>query len=223
MNGRDSGPQPEYFMKKTIYPTRAFVAGIITGLVVLADSGRTQVVVGAGPDASYAIIEAEAFGNNPLVYEYRYDFDPSNPFDGYALFTAIDSADPGIEFGFVNFGDELDPNYFVNSITYGATRLVSTEFPNVGPFWAQWVSGGQAGFPLASPISSSVWSFGSGVSSPYRFVEPGSSDAFVFNDGDLPPSMDPVPEPSAAALIFGAALFVVIRWFHRGFSARARA
>ena len=27
----------------------------------------------------------------------------SNPFDGSALFIAIDSADPGIELGFVNF------------------------------------------------------------------------------------------------------------------------
>jgi hypothetical protein len=200
-------------MKKFVHPARVFLAAIFGLTIAFHAPGNAQVVVGTGTDVSYAVIEANAFGD-PLIYEYHYNYDALEPLDGYDLLTAIDSADPALTLSFQNFGDEESPNYFLDSITYESLTLTSTPFPQTGPFWAQWVSGAEAGFPAAEPIPSDVWSFGSGVSSPYRAIGPGSSDGFVFNLGDSPPSVNPIPEPQSSVLLL-AGITVVLWMFRR--------
>ena len=190
-------------MQKFICPMRVLLAQLIISFGAFLAPGQALTIIGEGLDVSYALIEADAFGDEPIVFQYRYDFDPSSPLDGYALSTAIDSAAPELTLGFINFGDEEFPNYFLNSITYGTTTLTNTPFPLIGPFWAQWVRGGQAGFLELLPVPSSEWQFGSGISYPYRVVEPGSWDGFVFSQESRPPSdvqlvdPNPIPEPGS--------------------------
>ena len=162
---------------------RVLLAAILVPLVVFGHSANAQILVGTGEDVSYAVIEAEPF-RAPLVYEYHYTYDPSAPLDGYALLSAIDAKDDSLSLSFLSFGTDESPSYFLNEVTYGSTTLTSTPSPEFGPFWVQWVSGGAAGFPEASPIESGTWSFGSGISAPYRAIGPGSWDGFVFNIGD---------------------------------------
>ncbi len=197
-------------MKMRVSQGRALLAGILSTFVVFHVSAKGQILIGTGEDVSYAVIEAAPFGP-PLVYEYHYT--SSAPLDGYALFSAIDSAESDLSLSFLNFGSEESPNYFLNSITYGSTTVTSTPFPEIGPFWTQWVSGGEAGFPQASPIDSGVWSFGSGISAPYRAIGPESWDGFVFNMGDTPPSISPVPEPQTAVLLLAG--ITVVLWMLR--------
>ena len=191
---------------------RVLLATILAPLVVFGHFANGQILVGTGEDISYTVIEAEPFGA-PLVYAYHYTYDPSAPLDGYALLSAIDAADPSLSLSFLNFGTDESPSYFLNEVTYGSTTLTSTPFPDIGPFWVQWVSGGKAGFPEASPIDAGTWLFGSGVSSPYRAIGPGSSDGFVFNIGDTPPSIDAVPEPQSAVLLLAG--ITVVLWMVR--------
>jgi hypothetical protein len=224
MERRDSGPNNRiHSMKKFMHPRAALLAAIIAAVFPI--SVCAQIVIGTGSDASYAVIQAPAFGDplHPLIYEYRYDYDSLKPLDGYHLMTAIDSAVPELNLDFINFGDDESPNYFLNSVTYGTTKVTNTPSPAFAPFWAQWVSGGEAGYPAAAPIPSGAWSFGSGISSPYRSIAPGSSDGFVFNDGDIPPAVSPIPEPRAAALLLGGVILLVIRLIRRGAFARAGA
>lgn len=159
-----------------------------------------QIVIGTGTDASYVVIEASAFGA-PLVYEYRYDYDVLNPLTGYALMDAVDAVVMDLEFTWVNYGTVDDPNFFLNAVTYQSQTLVNTPFPDYGPYWAQWVSGGEAGYPSAAPIADGVWAYGSGSSAPYRYAAPGSWDGFVYNLGIDPPSVSPVPEPGVLGLL----------------------
>lgn len=195
---------------------RVLLAAILVPLVVFGHPANGQILVGTGEDFSYAVIEAEPFGA-PLVYEYHYTYDPAAPLDGYALLSAIDSWDDSLSLSFLNFGTDESPSYFLNEVTYGSTTVESTPFPEIGAFWVQWVSGGAAGFPEASPIDSGTWSFGSGLSAPYREIGPGSWDGFVFNMGpDLggpPPSIDPVPEPQSAVLLLAG--ITVVLWMVR--------
>lgn len=191
---------------------RVLLAAILAPLVVFGHSATAQILVGTGEDFSYAVIEAEPFGA-PLVYKYRYTYNPSAPPDGYALLSAIDAKDDSLSLSFVNFGTDESPNYFLNGVTYGSTTLTSTPFPDIGPFWAQWVSGGEAGFDKILPVPSGTWSFGSGISAPYREIGPGSWDGFVFNIGDTPPSIDPVPEPQSAVLLLAG--ITVVLWMIR--------
>jgi PEP-CTERM motif len=197
-------------MKMRVHPARACLAAILTTLLAFYAPANGQVIIGTGDDVSYAVIEAEQFA---LIYEYHYTHDPFAPLDGYTLLSAIDSADPSLSLSFLNFGDEESPNYFLDSVAYGSTTLTSTPFPQIGPFWAQWVSGGEAGYPVATPIDSGYWSFGSGISSPYRTIGPGSWDGFVYNMGDPPPSVSPVPEPQSSVLLLAG--ITVVLWMLR--------
>lgn len=198
---------------------KLLVVGWAVALLTFSFSSHAATVVGTGNDISSVVIEAAAFGA-PLIFEYHYTFDTGNPFDGYALFNFIDSAVVELSFTWVNFGGGLDgdgdpipDNFFLDSITYNSTTLTNTAWPDVGPYWAQWVAGGESGYPTASPIAMDVWNFGSGFSSPYRVIQPGSWDGVIFNDGDIPP-VEPIPEPSAL-LLFGAASAWMLRRFRR--------
>lgn len=198
-------------MKMLVHPARVFLAAILT-LVAFHALAYGQVIIGTGDDVSYAVIEAEQFGA-PLVYEYHYTYNPAKPPDGFDLFAAIDLADPNLSLGFANLGDGESPSYFLDSITYGSTKLTNTPFPKFGPFWAQWVSGAVAGYTMPGPIDSGEWIFGSGISMPYRVIGPGSWDGFVFNTGDTPPSISPIPEPQSSVLLLAG--ITVVLWMLR--------
>jgi PEP-CTERM putative exosortase interaction domain len=181
-------------------------------LLVLAAAGlsfasaRAQTItatVGSGADTSYVVIEAAAFGG-PLIFAFQYDYDPANPFDTSTMLSLIDDALPELSLTYINYGTVEEPNLFLDAVTWQGLTLTNTPAPEFSPYWVQWVSGGRAGFPEAEPIPSGTWMYASGVSAPYRLVEPGSWDGFVYNDGFSPPAVDPVPEPAAGVLLLTA-------------------
>lgn len=176
----------------------------VVGLTCIPKS-HAIIVVGVGDDVSYAVIQADTFGT-PIVFAYHYTYDSSNPFDAYFLFNEVAAALPELTLGWVNYGDDDEPNYFLQSVTYYSDTLISTAWPDVGPYWAQWVAGGESGFPFAVPIASGVWTYGDGMSSPYRLVQPGSWDGVIYNDGSVPPDL--IPEPSTAWLLFSCGAVV---------------
>ncbi|HEY5811378.1 MAG TPA: hypothetical protein VIT23_01845 [Terrimicrobiaceae bacterium] len=177
-------------MKKSIHPARVFLAAIFSLSFALPASGNA-IVVGTGADASYAVFEAVEFGS-PRIYEFRYNYDALNPLDAYAMLTAIDAEDSALSLSFINFGTEQSPSYFLDAVTLGSLKLENTDFPTIGPFWAQWVSGGEAGFIDIEPVAAGVWNFGSGISAPFRAIGPGSWDGFIFNLGVTAPETNPV-------------------------------
>lgn len=186
----------------------AAIATIAAALIAFvscppAAHAQTPVTVGSGPDSSFLVIEG--FTSGPLVFELRFTHNAATPLDGHDLLTAVLAAHNELMVDFVNFGTAEDPSFFVNSITYQSQTLVNTPFPDVGPFWAQWVSGGQAGFPTPQPVANGTWEFGSGLSEPFRVLEPGAWDGYIFNEGDDAPSVSPVPEPGSLFLVLGAA------------------
>ena len=176
-------------------------------------SAPAQILVGTGPDSSYLVIEAVDFGA-PLVFEYRYTYDPGNLLSTTDLLLAVDAASTDLSFELLYGGA------FLNSITYVALTLTNSAAPpDYSPFWAQWVSGGESGDPLA-PMSDNVWSAGFGPAN--RTLDPGSWDGFIFNGFyeptppydviSAPPSVAPVPEPAVAMLlVVSAAGFLALR------------
>jgi hypothetical protein len=168
-------------------------------------------VIGEGPDASFLVIEAQEFGS-PLVYEYRYTVGFNAPLDSYALISAIAAADPLLEFTAFNYGSEAAPNIFLTSITYSSILLENTGAPEFEPYWGQWVSGGRGGYPNQNAYPEGEWTFGSGLSAPYRTLASGSWDGVIYNDGFDPPSVEPIPEPATFFLLaLGATVLILIR------------
>lgn len=188
-------------------------------LILLAAAGLSltpapaQVLVGTGSNSSYLVIEAAGFGA-PLVYEYRYDYDPLNPLTTTDMLLAVDTAITDLSFELLYGGA------FLNGVTYLSLTLTnSVTPPDYSPFWAQWVSGGESGDPLA-PMPSGVWSEGYGPMN--RALEPGSWDGFVFNGAyessppyaliSAPPSVAPIPEPGVAGgFVVGVGLLLIAR------------
>ncbi|MFZ4681979.1 MAG: hypothetical protein ACOYMS_05725 [Terrimicrobiaceae bacterium] len=159
---------------------------------------------GTGPDTSYLVIQAADFGMEPLWYAFNYTYVPGNPLDGYAMLSTVVAGDPLLDAVILNFGTLAEPNYFVDSIIYNSVTLTNTGAPTFSPYWAQWVSGGEAGYPTPAPIASGAWDFGSGMSAPYRSLVPGAWDGYIFNDGLTAPSITPVPEPGGVWLVLAA-------------------
>lgn len=181
---------------------------LVTFISFNADSDA-QTIIGTGDSSSYLVIEADDFGGS-FVFEYRYTYDSLSPLNSYDLLTAIGAAQTEFSFSFVNYGDEESPNYFLNAISYfnsstsSTITLTSTPFPLEGPYWTQWASGGESGYPEAEPIAEGTWTYGSGISSPYRYIQPGSWDGYTFSATGVVPSITPVPEPSSFLLILAA-------------------
>lgn len=183
-------------------------------LVACLTSSRAQTITatyGSGADVSYLVFQATDFGPDPLIYAYNYDYNPANPLDGYALLTAIFDADPLLSGSFLNYGTEEEPSYFLNSVTYDSITLVNTPEPAYQPYWSQWVSGGEAGYPTAVPVNFGTWSYGSGASAPFRYLAPGSWDGYIYNDGFTSPSVTPIPEPAAVILAGLGGVLVLLR------------
>ena len=190
------------------------LGALFLGKVVTATAATTMdfIEVGTGSDSSFLIIDSPNIDER--TYEVFYDFDSANPLGADDLLSIIGSEDSSIMFELGNFGDPT--NQFLNSITFDGVTEAGGD--NIG--WIQWSAGGGAGFPTPNPIEGGEWTLGSGVSAPFRAVEPGSSDTVIFTNplfneaGDFvpaPPSFDPVvvPEPSGLALLaFGSLLLV---------------
>lgn len=177
-----------------------------------------QVLVGSGSNSSYLVIEAADFGA-PLVYEFRYNYDPLSPLTTTDMLVAVDAADLDLSFELLYGGA------FLNSVTYLSMTLTNSIIEPYSPFWAQWVSGGESGAPLA-PLPDNVWSEGFGPMN--RTLEPGSWDGFVFNGAygpppdyaliSAPPSVSPIPEPGTVVLLALSAAggFLLRRRQHSG-------
>lgn len=194
-------------------------------MILLAAAGfsatpaSAQTVIGIGSQSSYLVIEATAFGA-PLLFEYRYDYNPLNPLTTTDLLLAVDASVADLSFELLYGGA------FLNGVTYMTLTLTnSVTPPDYSPFWAQWVSGGESGDPLA-PMLSGVWSEGYGPLN--RTLAPGSWDGFIFNGAyesappyaliSAPPSVAPVPEPGTASILVCGAGFLI--WARRRTVAR---
>jgi hypothetical protein len=186
---------------------RGFLAVVIAGACLLPSiSSAATTVVGTGPDTSYFVLESPNLGLR--TYEIRYTFNSTTPQDASFLLDQVLVADSSVTASFLNFGTPTAPNLFVSSFTF---NLV-TETGGSNPYWAHWVFGGEAGFPKAEPVTASDWVSGSGISSPYRLIAPGSSDALYFSNGSTGPSVAPIPEPSVALVaLLGSFMWLASR------------
>ncbi len=181
----------------------AFFTGATTEII------HGQIQIGTGPDSSILVIEAAEFGP-PQVYQWNYTYNPLAPFSTADLIAAVDSAISGLNFTLLYGGTFLD------AIEYSSLTLTNEFNPPYAPFWAQWVSGGKSGIPLESKPDG-VWSAGFGITA--REIAPGSWDGFRFNGAydveppydviSAPPSLSPIPEPSAVALLAAGGILLV--------------
>ncbi len=180
---------------------RGFLLAAIAGACLHPISlNAANVIIGSGADTSYFVLQSSNLGIT--TYEVKYNYSATALQDGYTLLAKIIAAVPSLNISLTNGGTMLMPNYFITEITSGTvTETNSNAPPDYTPYWAHWVSGGAAGFPAATPVASGTWSFGSGISAPYRLIMPGSWDALYFSDGSAGPSVSPVPEVSSTALL----------------------
>jgi hypothetical protein len=187
-------------MKRNVLAVLA-CALCFTGLAGAA----TTISVGTGADVSFFVLESPNVGSR--TYEVHYTYNSSSPQDAWALLSIIDSAESGLSIDALDYGDPGSPNYIINAITWLGVTETNTGGPTYSPSWSHYVSGGGAGYPSAVPVSSGSWSDGSGVSSPYRYVAPGSWDALVYGAYGDQPSVTPVPEIAAPLMsMMGLAL-----------------
>ncbi len=175
----------------------------------------TVLVVGTGDDFSRVTFETPNLG----VREYNvfYDFDPSILLGTADLLRIINTEDSFVMIDIMNSPlDNGDPNEFPLTVTFNG--VIETNEP-IGEdffFFEQFVAGGQAGVlfdpvtytvsPNPQPISQNSFQGGPGSSAPFRIIEPGSTDVFVFGPGNGQPTVSPIPEPSSFfLLVFGGA------------------
>ena len=189
---------------------RGFLPAAVAGFCLLSSSTHAaNILVGSGPDTSYFVLESPNLGTR--TYEISYTYDAAAMQDGFTMLDSLLGADATLTADIGNFGPASEPNFFVNSFTFNTVTEAAVGSPSFSPYWAHWVSGGEAGFPTADPVASDTWSVGSGISSPYRLIEPGSWDALVYSDGSVAPSVAPVPEPSAMLLVAVGSLVLLRR------------
>lgn len=179
---------------------------------VLSLTGAAEaasIVLGSGSDSAFYVLESPNIGTR--TYEIHFTHNEADPLDGWDLLQIVDSHESDLSLEAFNFGSEAAPNWIVNAITWmGITETANPEEPWV-PSWTHWVSGGEAGFPTAGPIADGTWTSGSGLSSPFRVIEPGSWDALKFSDFTTQPTVAPVPEPSSMILAFFGVVFCIRR------------
>ncbi|MES2439856.1 MAG: hypothetical protein V4584_12340 [Verrucomicrobiota bacterium] len=188
---------------------RGFLLAVLAGACLLPSiSTAATTVVGSGPDSSFLVLESPNLGVR--TYEIHYTYNSGASQDGYFLLSQVLASDTSITTSLINYGTVPAPNYIVDAMTFNSVTETSVSVSPYVPYWSHWVSGGQAGFPSASPVASGTWGFGSGISSPYRLIEPGSWDALFYSNGSTQPSVSPIPETSSALLgVIGS--FVIFR------------
>lgn len=186
------------------------IPAIAAGFCLLSlETDAANILVGSGPDTSYFVVESPNIGVR--TYEINYTYDATADQDGFFLLDALLTADTDLSADLSNFGTASEPNFIVNSFTFDSVTETSASSSPFVPFWAHWVAGGDAGFPTANPVADGTWTSGSGISSPFRLIEPGSSDALFFSDGSTQPSVAPIPEPSVICMLASGALLVLRR------------
>lgn len=189
---------------------RGIFLAVLAGSCLLSSvSNAATTVVGSGPDTSYYVLESPNLGVR--TYEVHYTYSPSQMQDEFFLLSQVLAADTSLTVSLGNFGTPSVPNYYINSFTYNMVTELGVSTPPYTPYWAQWVAGGQAGYPTASPVASGSWSFGSGMSAPFRLIAPGSWDGRYFSDGGSSPSVSPIPETSSAMLALLGSLVIFKR------------
>lgn len=165
---------------------------------VYSQAAIVQSTISTGSQSSFLYLESPQLGQR--LYEIRYDLGPTSPIDAVDLINRVDAFDADLDFQLVNFGSTQQPNFFLTGISLLGNPETNTNSAPFVPSWVQWAAGGQAGFPTSAPISASSWTLGSGISSPFRILAPGSYDALVFSDFSTLPSLQ-IPEPQIALLI----------------------
>jgi len=186
-----------------------FLAALAGACLLPINSYAANIIVGIGNDTSYFVLQSTNLGVR--TYEVNYTYNSSAGQDGFFLLDQIIAAEATTEFVVFNFGSMVAPNYFLNSVSSGGVTETNTSASPFAPYWAHWVAGGQAGFPAASPNPSGTWSLGSGISGPYRLIEPGSWDGLFYSDGLTAPSVAPIPETSSAVLALLGAVVIFKR------------
>jgi hypothetical protein len=189
---------------------RGFLLAVLAGVCLLPSISRAAYInVGTGNDTSYLVLESPNLGTQTYAVNYTYDM--NQPQDGYFLLSQVAQATTStLTMDIINYGSGT-PNYILNSITFNGTTEINASSSPYTPYWAQWVSGGEAGYPSESPVASGTWSFGSGLSDPYRLIVPGSTDALYFSDGNTAPTVAPIPETSSAMLSIIGSLVIFKR------------
>lgn len=189
---------------------RGFLLVAIAGTCLLPSiSIAANIIVGTGNDTSYLVLQSTNLGVRTYVIHYTYSAGTSQ--DGYSLLSQVLALDNSVTASLSNFGTLATPNYIVNSFTYNSVTETSVSSSPYVPYWAHWVSGGEAGYPTASPVASGAWDYGSGVSAPFRLIAPGSWDALYYSNGSTAPSVAPVPETSSAVLVILGSLVIFKR------------
>jgi hypothetical protein len=195
---------------KTKSKRREILLTVLAGACLcIHHTEAANILVGAGSSTSYLVLQSPNLGVR--TYEVRYEFNSGAPQDTYFLLTQVFASDPGYSSTIFNFGTALAPNYFVNSISYSSVTETGVSVAPFEPYWAHWVAGGEAGFPTSSLVAPATWSEGSGISSPYRKITPGSWDSLFYSDGRTAPSVVPVPETSSTLLLAAGMLLIVKR------------
>ena len=197
-------------MKKMKTSALGLLLAVVGGLISQTTTGFGQIQVGTGPDSSFLVVEAAAFGA-PFIYQWNYTYNPASPYSTADMITAVDVFSVELNFTVLYGGT------FLNAIEHSGLTLTNAVAYPYSPFWAQWVSGGTSGDPLVSEPSG-VWSAGYGIT--YRELAPGSWDGLIFNGAydssppydviSAPPSLAPVPEPSSLCLLFAVMLPLAI-------------
>lgn len=187
---------------------RGFFLAVLAGACLLPSVSNAAItVIGSGSDTSYLVLESPNLGVR--TYEIHYTYNSGTTQDGYFLLSQVLASESSITSGLLNYGSPSSPNYITNSFSSGGITETNTPWPDPGPSWSHWVSGGLAGYPTASPQPAG-WQFGSGISAPYRLISPGSWDALFYSDGATQPGVSPIPETSTALLgLIGS--FVIFR------------
>ncbi|MEO6054551.1 MAG: hypothetical protein ABIP97_11100 [Chthoniobacterales bacterium] len=201
-----------------------FFAAILLSLGGILPVQADPFVVGTGPDSSYLIIQSSMFSATltTLIYQYNYTYDPTKLEDGYTLLRAIEEADTRLK---LFFSDPTDPpNYFLSAIEYDSVKLTGVAVEPYYPYWAQWVSGGEGGYLTQGPYADNVWTYGSGVSAPFRTLSPGSWDGYTYNavPQAQPPSISPIPEPGSMLLGGFGCLLLLLSSLRRWVTKRQR-
>lgn len=191
---------------------RGFLAVVMAGACLLPSvSNAATTVVGSGPDKSYLVIESPNLGVRTYEVHYTYGF---APYDAKFLLDQAVAGDPTLTATYGQFGTigtPPVPNYYVNSINSESGDFIP---PSTYIYWAQWLEGGtgfqnaDSSFNPGAPLVG-VWTFSYGIST--HTIAPGSSYALFYSDGGVPPSIAPIPEPSAVISAIIGSLVILVR------------
>lgn len=208
---------------------------LIVTLVTLFIATPSQALfirdIGTGSDVSFLYIQFSAEPENSVLFRYSYNYSESSQITGAQLiFNIVNTAgslfnsvgDGTITLGGTFFASEFEYNGFSESgdwttpeswnyFTSGGLNIAY--YPeSFDPIWGP---GGEGDYTFVS-VAGEVWG-SSSVGSAGHVITPGSWDAWTYGAWPgPPPTISPVPEPSAYLLIIsGVAVFAFLRQIRR--------